>query len=179
MSAGEEKNVANMITAAIVCAASGALLAFFVMPIGLRIMGESGTLSFGLILFLIPPLLFLTGIVLAAIGLAMGFNAGKASSKTERFQHVQVRSRFAVNEIGEMIFSNFEHDAPGGELYVQIMFPDGVVRELRTAWGVFNACGEGLWGAAVVEKDWLVTFVPEIAAPGIGAAHLPEQYRNR
>jgi len=76
---------------------------------------------------------------------------------------VTIASRFAVNKVGEMIFSEFEFDAPGGDLYVQIRFPDGHIEEMRTAWGVFNQCGEGMRGAAMVKGSWLAGFAPIVA----------------
>jgi hypothetical protein len=73
-----------------------------------------------------------------------------------------IASRSATNEIGEMIFGDFEYNAPGGELFIQLRFPDGHIEEMRTAWGVFTQCGEGMRGAAMVKGSWLSSFAPII-----------------
>ncbi|MHB8635630.1 MAG: hypothetical protein ACYC96_04060 [Fimbriimonadaceae bacterium] len=104
------------------------------------------------------------GVAMMLVGLVSGikYSAGGDANAMRHLSDVTVASRFAVNDIGEMIFSEFEYDAPGGKLYVQLRFPDGHMEEVRTAWGVFAQCGEGMRGAAMVKGSWLASFAPMI-----------------
>jgi hypothetical protein len=169
MDSKAEKGVATIFMWALGCIAGGVLGGILLMPLGLKALAESnGSNITGVVFVALGPLVFVVGLILAVVGLVVGFQAGKIDSGPRQIPSVQVRSRFAVNEIGEMIFGNFEYDAPGGELFVQVMFPDGHIEELKTAWGVFCQCGEGMKGAATIQGDWLSSFVPVIAPTTLG-----------
>jgi len=104
----------------------------------------------------------LGGIVMMVAGLFSGlkYSFGSEVQTDRQLPDVVVASRFAINSVGEMIFSNFEYDAPGGKLFVQLRFPDGHIEEMSTSWGVFNQCGEGMRGVALVKGSWLSSFAP-------------------
>lgn len=120
-----------------------------------------GMLAAGVMLLVV-----LGGIAMMVFGLFSGLklsSGGGASATMRHLPQVTIASRFAINTVGEMIFDNFEFDAPGGKLYVQLRFPDGHIEEMGTAWGVFCQCGEGMKGAAMVKGSWLASFAPMIA----------------
>jgi hypothetical protein len=174
MQPSAEKGIANVFMWAIGCVVGGILLSVMLVPAGLKAMAESkGQNMTGAVFVVLGPMLFVIGLVLAAIGLFAGFQFGKAEGSARRIVPVQIRSRFAVNEIGEMIFGNFEYDAPGGQLFVQVMFSDGHVEELRTAWGIFTVCGEGMRGTAAIQGDWLASFAPDVPVPASGDPYRP------
>jgi hypothetical protein len=119
----------------------------------------------GLLVAGVLLLIVLGGVAMMIAGLVVGLklSSDKGEADMRHAPQVTIVSRFAVNSVGEMIFSEFEYDAPGGKLYVQLRFPDGHVEEMRTAWGVFTQCGEGMKGAAMVKGTWLASFAPIIA----------------
>lgn len=103
--------------------------------------------------------LMLIGAVLLVIGIAIGLSfAFKLRTHPHEVQNVKVMSRYALNDAGEMVFSNFEYEAGGGKMYVQLMMPNQENLEFQTSWGVFLACGEGMTGNAIVQGDWLTSF---------------------
>lgn len=159
-----EKFVARMVMGGIASVLIGGFLfcVFFFFGIG-QVAESEGKSSGGMAISVFGGLLAVAGIVMIIWGLASGLKFSSDKGSTQGARHlpeVVVASRFAVNSVGEMIFSNFEYDAPGGKLYVQLKFPDGHTEEFRTAWGVFGQCGEGMKGAALVNGSWISSFAP-------------------
>jgi hypothetical protein len=118
------------------------------------------------ILIAVPPALIVLFGVFTLIGaLIAGFRAGR-DVRTGPTSDVEcwIISRFAINVVGEMIFGNFEEDAVGGKIFVTIRLPNGETREMRAPWEVFNLCGEGMHGRALVQGSWICGFAP-IARP--------------
>ena len=179
MSGQNSSKVASIFIWAVGCMLVSIPLTILFLPAGLASFAASKGTNFVSVIFMIfGPAVFLVGLILTVVGLGAGFKAAQADSGPKQYPRVQVRSRFAVNSIGEMIFSNFEYDAPGGELFVQILLPTGDIQEVRTAWAIFNLCGEGMWGAAVVEGDWLSSFRP-IIGRSTTTSHLPDLNQPR
>lgn len=144
---------------------AGVLLAM-VLAQGIgQLASSNGKDAGGIVMASMVFLAVLAGIGMMIAGLVMGLklSVGKEDRSDRHLPDVTIASRFALTEHGEMIFSNFEYDAPGGKLYVQIRFPDGHIEEMRTAWAVFCQCGEGMRGAALVRGSWLSSFAPIIA----------------
>ena len=160
-----EKFVSRMLLGGCATTLFGGLLFGMVFFGGLLRMRETQGADIGQLLgaafFL---LIALAGMAMMVLGLVSGFkfSAGGDAGAMKHLPEVVVVSRFAMNEVGEMIFTDFEYDAPGGKLYVQLRYPDGHVEEMRTAWGVFSQCGEGMRGAAMVKGTWLSSFAPMI-----------------
>jgi hypothetical protein len=71
-----------------------------------------------------------------------------------------VVARFAINEIGEMIFDNFDFDAPNARYYVRLKMPDGRDEEFECAQELLNQVGEGMVGNVQINGRWLGSFVP-------------------
>ncbi len=159
-----EKFVARMVLGGIGAILLGGFLfcLFFFLGIG-QVAETKGADATGMAISVFGGLLVLAGVVMIILGLVSGFKYSSEGTGKEGMRHlpeVFIASRFAINSVGEMIFSNYEYDAPGGKLYVQMKFPDGHSEEFRTAWGVFNQCGEGMRGAAMVKGSWLASFAP-------------------
>ena len=105
---------------------------------------------------------FLLGMVLVVAGIITGICI-KSVEKTAPGQIIhdcRILSRFAINDVGEMVFSDWEDYAPGGKLYIQLELPTNKTRELRTSWQVFLMCGEGMVGSVYLDGDWISSFVP-------------------
>jgi hypothetical protein len=121
-----------------------------------------GTLFMGFAGFaMIGVLSILGGIGVIGWAVFSGLNHNNETDKGgPRLQPGYVMARFAVNEIGEMIFSNYEFDAVGGRFYVRLRFEDGHDEELECAPEVFDQAGEGMWGHAAIRGRWLGQFTP-------------------
>ncbi|HVT12474.1 MAG TPA: hypothetical protein VHE55_09420 [Fimbriimonadaceae bacterium] len=114
-------------------------------------------------LFAFGPVLILLGIVLAGAGAYIGFshNRGMTTGATRRPEEEgRVVARFAINEIGEMIFDNFDYDAEEARFYVRVQFLDRRREEFECARPVFDQCGEGMRGMITMQGSWMLSFVP-------------------
>ena len=118
---------------------------------------------------LLGPITFVAGLALIGFAILSGIQHNrKAEMGPSRVApQVYVMARFAVNEVGEMIFSNFDEDAIGGRFYVRLRFPDGHDEELECAYPVFAQAGEGMWGSAAIKGRWLGSFtlIPRPVGP--------------
>lgn len=110
--------------------------------------------------FAIGLLSMLVGVALGIGSLFLGFghnrnrDAGAVAAPTEG----RVVARFAINDIGEMIFDNYDFDAEDARFYVRIQFLGGKRDEFECARPVFDQCGEGMRGMLVIEGGWLSQF---------------------
>jgi hypothetical protein len=131
----------------------------YVFAMGGMILGGGGPI---VVMAALGPIAFIVGLGMIAYALFSGFQTNKrattASART--IASTRVVARFALNPIGEMIFSEVPTDDPDWKLYVRLQVPDGHSEELRCAGPVFDVCGEGLYGTAVVQGDWLGGFSP-------------------
>jgi hypothetical protein len=160
-----EKFVTGMLMGGCGVTLVGGFILAMVLAQGIGQMASSGSAG-GIVAASFFFLVVLGGVAMMIIGLVSGlkFSSDKSESTMRHCPDVAIASRFAINEIGEMIFGDFEYNAPGGKLYVQLRFPDGHIEELSTAWGVFTQCGEGMRGAAMVKGTWLSSFAPIVTA---------------
>lgn len=161
-----EKFVSRMLMGGCATTLVGGVILAMVLAQGVGRVGASeGKDAGGIIAASFMFLVVLGGVAMMIIGLLSGLkhSFGKTDGAMRHVPDIVIVSRFATNGIGEMIFADFEYDAPGGKLYVQLRFPDGHIEEMSTAWGVFTQCGEGMRGAAMVRGSWLASFAPIIA----------------
>ena len=121
----------------------------------------------GMVLKAIPlmamgPILILGGLCLAGYGVfsGMSFNKKASTGGVRMMSECYVVARFAVNQIGEMIFDNFEFDAPGARYYVRLKMPDGRDEEFECAHDLVMQVGEGMIGNVQVNGHWLGSFIP-------------------
>jgi hypothetical protein len=125
------------------------------------------------LLFAFGPFLALIGIGLGIAGFFLGFGHNQRLSTTSASvqQEGRVVARFAINQIGEMIFDNYDYDAEEGRFYVRIQYLNGKRDELECARPVFDQCGEGMRGMLNVQGSWLAQFTPLIDTPETRAAY--------
>ena len=103
----------------------------------------------------------IAGVFVLATTLGTGFRWNKANaSATEEvsYDNCYIVARYAINEIGETVFSDFDPDDLMVKLYVQIEIPGSRPHEYRTTSGVWGQCGEGMRGIARIQGDWLASF---------------------
>lgn len=163
MNPGGERRLAGLMMIGCGLIVAGALLFLLFFLAGLIDMVQSKGSDVSLLLLATPmALLGIGGIGTIAYTIFKGFRlaGGDKSGNVIEVPECWIVSRFAINEVGEMIFGNFEEDAPGGKLYVQIRYPDGRTSEFQTVWGVFCQCGEGMRGSALSKGNWLTGFAP-------------------
>jgi hypothetical protein len=122
---------------------------------------QSGGRDIGMVvLAVLGPIMILAGLALIAGCIIYGFAAAKrqGSKAMENHRDVLVVARFAMNEIGEMVFQDFDPDDPDTKLFVQLKFPGGRNAEFRCRIEVFDRCCEGMRGTAITKGDWLGGF---------------------
>lgn len=129
--------------------------------IGSIIFGGGAVVAAGFCaLILILSLLTLGG----AVGYGMWLNKEmETSGEVAVIPDCRVIARFAVNDIGETVFSDF--DPEESKLYVKLQPPDGRTREYRTAMPTWEAALEGAKGTAHVQGDWLGQFEVQRPSP--------------
>jgi hypothetical protein len=120
-----------------------------------------------MLLAVVGPILMGLGALVFVGSIAYGFATIRKTRKGPVLNcpDVVVVARFAVNEAGEMVFQDFDPDDPDTKLYVHLRMPDGRNQEYRCPWQVFECCGEGMRGTAVIQGDWLGGFAPYLAQP--------------
>ena len=76
-----------------------------------------------------------------------------------------------MDELNQMLFQDLE-GRDNLRYFVRLWFPNGTQNEYRCGPDVFGQCGEGMWGSATVQGDWLGGFVPKAPPPSSGAPYL-------
>lgn len=121
-----------------------------------------------LILSGIGPLVLLLGLFTAIGGLVWGFSINRKESNAPpvRYPGSRVLARYALMPgTDEMMFSNFHPDDEGIRFFAQLRLPDGRTPELQCAYPVFECMGEGMWGDATVQGNWIGAFAPTRPPP--------------
>lgn len=125
----------------------------------------SRLLSGAIFVLVLGPVLFLAGMGLVAYAVFSGLsftNTLRTKSAPTPLDGVRIQARYAMNTIGEMLFNEQDWDLPGTRFYVRILYPNGRSSELECAYPVFCQCGEGMWGTAIIQGDWVSQFTPSI-----------------
>lgn len=116
-----------------------------------------------LLLFGLAGLLTLGGVISGASALFIGISHNRsaaAGGPSEPQREGRVQARFAINQLGEMIFDNFDYDAEEARFYVRVLYLDGRRDEFECARPVFDQCGEGMRGILTIQGKWLSMFTP-------------------
>lgn len=123
--------------------------------------------------WILGPILIALGILLALIGLAVGMvhNAKTPKGVARPREEGRVVARYAINDLGEMIFDAFDLDAPIARYYVRLQFLDGRRDEMQCQRSVFDQCGEGMRGLVYAQGGWLTQFTPLPDSPETKAAY--------
>src|SRR4051794_32090050 len=96
--------------------------------------------------YAIGPSSLFVGVILGVVGLLIGYGHNKSmgsASAPKAEGEGRIVARFAINDVGEMIFDNFDYDAEDGRYYVRVQFLGGRREEFECARPVFDQCGEG------------------------------------
>lgn len=92
--------------------------------------------------------------------------SAKNASTAVQIPGSTITARFATNRLGETLFSelDLDFDDPKTKFFVRIQPSEGRQLELRTNSAVWQGCGEGMKGTAVVQGDWLGAFTPTLGS---------------
>lgn len=112
-------------------------------------------------------LVFLIGLILVGATVVGGLRTEKMASTTTQAVQVPnclIIARFATNSVGETLFSEEDifFDDPKTKFFIRIQPEYGRQIELRTNLPVWQGCGEGMRGTAVVQGDWLGSFSKQL-----------------
>jgi uncharacterized damage-inducible protein DinB len=116
-----------------------------------------------ILLFGLAGLMVVGGILSAGLALYIGFAHNRDASSggpAEPQEEGRIQARFAINQLGEMIFDNYDYDAEEARYYVRVLYLDGRRDEYECARPVFDQCGEGMRGLLTLQGKWLSMFTP-------------------
>jgi hypothetical protein len=130
--------------------------------LGGLVVGFIGIILQSVIFFGLSGLLVVGGIAMGigALGMGMGHNRTMDSGISRPQQEARVVARFAINDIGEMIFDNYDFDAEDARFYVRVQYLNGKREEFECARPVFDQAGEGMRGLLTISGGWLSMFNP-------------------
>lgn len=109
------------------------------------------------------PVMVVLGVVLAGWAVFSGHLTNKKmdSAGPQTINGCYIVGRYALNEIGEMIFSDFEDiDHPKAKFFVRIKTAQGKDEEYECSPQLMSQIGEGMVGNVQVRGRWLGSFVP-------------------
>lgn len=123
--------------------------------------------------WIVGPVFLALGVLLALGGLVVGLvhNAKGSKGAARPVEEGRVVARYAINDLGEMIFDAFDLDAPIARYYVRLQFLDGRRDEMQARREVFDQCGEGMRGLVYAQGGWLTQFAPLPDSPETKAAY--------
>jgi hypothetical protein len=151
MNAQKENQIAWMLVLGVGMSLGGVFVSF----IAIVLRGSA-------ILFALGPIMFLAGILLAGWGIFSGHIANRRADAagSQFIPNCYVVGRFEVNSNGEMIFSDFDYDAPKSKFIVRLKLPDGSDQEYECASQLLDQIGEGMIGNVQIRGRWLGSFTP-------------------
>ncbi|HJP82067.1 MAG TPA: hypothetical protein VJ835_01055 [Fimbriimonadaceae bacterium] len=158
MNARRENQIAWMLVLGVALVLIGILLS--ILAFGSATSLKSKTPVFFIAL---GPIAILGGIALAGFGVFAGhlFNRRTNTSGVRTIANCYVVGRYGVNEIGEMVFSDFEElDHPKSKFFVRLKSSNGQDEEFECSRELVGQIGEGMVGNAMVKGRWLGSFVP-------------------
>ncbi len=152
MNARREDQIASMLIIGIVMLVIGGFL--FMVGLMIKIV----------ILVALGPILVAGGVGLAGWAVFFGHftNRSVAKSGVQWINGCYIVSRFAIDQNGEMLFSDFEDaDLPKIKYYVRVKMPSGNDQEYECSRELISQVGEGSRGGIQVKGRWLSSFAPE------------------
>lgn len=138
------------------------LVGILMLPVGIFVMLAGMMFKAG-VLMALGPLLFVGGIVMAGWGIFWGHATNRSIGKSgvQWVTNCYVVGRFAIDQNGEMIFSEFEdNDLPRVKFFVRLKHPEGHDQEYECSRELISQIGEGMTGSAQVKGRWLGSFTP-------------------
>jgi len=163
---GRQKAVGCLVLAGAVMVVVGGLLTIMLFGgASLRMEQSHGQDPSMLVLTGIGPLVIILGFILAISGIVWGFAINRLAMKSPPilYPNSLVLARYAMMPgTDEMMFSDFHPEDEGIRFFAQLRLPDGRTPELQCPYVVFEQLGEGMWGEATVQGDWIGAFRPTV-----------------
>jgi hypothetical protein len=158
MNARRENQIAWMLILGVAISLAGIVVSIlaFGSAMGLKSKSPIAFIAMG-------PIMIVGGIVLAGYGVFFGHYSNKkiASGGVQMLNGCYIVGRYAVNEIGEMVFADFEDlDHPKAKFFVRIKTADGVDGEYECSRDLIRTIGEGMVGNVQIRGRWLGSFTP-------------------
>lgn len=162
---GQEKRIGHILVTGIVFIPLG-IVFFAVSSIGgLVAVARPGDNS-SLYMMIGSLSLSVFGVGLVVFAIAKGAMRNRAMSNSTTVQVAQkcmALARFAVDSDNNMISETDADVVPGAKFYVRIALQNGTRAEFRTAFDVFLTVGEGQWGMAEFQGEWLGRWTPTVS----------------
>lgn len=167
--AGRQKAVGCLVLGGALAFVGGILLTVMLFGSAALSMARSqGTEISMLVLTGIGPGVMIIGLLSCGAGLTWGFIVNRQATQRPpmRYPYSRVMARYAMMPgTDEMMFSEFHPEDEGIRFFVQVRLPDGRTPELQCPFAVFEQMGEGMWGEATVQGDWIGAFRPSPSPP--------------
>lgn len=167
MEAGKQKLIGVLTIAGVALFAIGLVIWFMMIGGGAAGAAKRGDLTM-LTYSGIPLSLCALGALMGLVGLFIGFRT--AFAKDSKAPILAVADSYIIactilDKRGELVFEPQMFDPEELFYYVQVQFPDGQKKELRTVSEVFGQLGEGMRGTAHYQGKWLGKFVSNRPSP--------------
>ncbi len=108
------------------------------------------------------------GLLMMLAGLGYAFFSMAKQNKGERrvVEHFQILSRYCYDKNQNLLTAEWDIEvAEKPKFYIRGRTPEGLVGEFETTVEVYFMSGEGMYGEAELQGQWLGRFVPYIGAP--------------
>ncbi len=107
-------------------------------------------------------LMLICGMGLAVSGIAYGLMYERTQHEGHPVvePHCRVMARYGVNELNEIVTSDWAHDDVPFRPFVRLHSPRRGAMEFECALPVWEQCGEGMDGEAIIQGRWLSSFTP-------------------
>lgn len=142
------------------------VLSLFVFMIGAR----SGLMAIGdrkasgsLYVMIASIVMAVGGVGLVLMGIASGGIRNRQMSRStavEVAQRCMALARFCTDSDGNMIMEDDADVVPGAKFYIRIAMENGARAEFKTRYETYMTVGEGQWGMAEFQGDWLGRWTP-------------------
>lgn len=139
---------------------------FLIGGIALMVLGIIGLAMFFnpsfILLALLCILMILGGAGLVGASIFYGIALEKASKSGPELvePNCRVMARYGVNSRNEIMSSDWAVDSEDFKPYVRLHSPTRGAIEFQCAFPVWDQCGEGMIGEAVIQGRWLSSFKP-------------------
>lgn len=118
------------------------------------------------------------GVVFALLGLGYGWFTIATQTKgiAKTHDNVKILARYAINKSGDMLceWYQIEEAYEDVRFYVRLILPSRDTIECECSEQVFHACGEGMYGRAVIQNRWLGQFIGYVG--GAAAPSTPQMH---
>jgi len=103
------------------------------------------------------------GLIGASIFYGIALEKGTQSGPEVVEPNCRVMARYGVNSRNEMVSSDWATESDDFKPYVRLHSPRKGAMEFQCAFQVWDQCGEGMIGEAILQGRWLSSFKPYVA----------------